>query len=67
MIGNGIWIYIDDILIYSDTFDGVAKTIREVLNRLRAHALYLNAKKCEFLTEEISFLGHIISRKRYRD
>ena len=61
MIGNGIWVYIDDILIYSDTAEGVAKLICEVLNRLRVHALYLNAKKSEFLTEEISFLGHVIS------
>ena len=62
LIGNGLWIYIDDILVYADSIDEVTRLVREVLYRLRAHSLYLNAKKCEFLTEETGFLGRVISQ-----
>lgn len=55
-------IYLDDILIYSDTLDSHRQHVRWVLSRLRTHKLYAKLEKCSFETDSISFLGYIISR-----
>ena len=54
-------IYLNDILIFSETREQHADHVRIVLRRLREYRLYLNRKKCEFFTSQVSFLGYIIS------
>ena len=56
-------VFIDDILIYSRSIEEHAEHLRIVLQTLREKQLYAKFKKCEFWLEEVSFLGHIISRK----
>jgi Reverse transcriptase (RNA-dependent DNA polymerase) len=53
-------VYLDDILIYSPTLEEHRRTTHEVLQRLRAHDLYLRPEKCEFEQEEVEYLGLII-------
>ena len=53
--------YVDDILIYSNTFDEHVSHLRAVFERLKAHNLVLNRDKCVFAQQEITFLGHLIS------
>ena len=36
LIGNGLWVYIDDILVYADSVEEITRLVREVLTRLRA-------------------------------
>jgi hypothetical protein len=55
-------IFIDDILIYSKTQEDHARHIHIVLQKLREHRLYAKFSKCEFWLEEVSFLGHILSK-----
>ena len=55
------FVYLDDILIASRTFDEHLKHIKEVLERLRTAGLRLKPKKCLFLREEVPYLGHVIS------
>ena len=55
-------IYLDDILIYSPTPEEHRWTTHEVLQRLRAHDLYLRPEKCKFEQEEVEYLGLIIRR-----
>ena len=55
-------IFIDDILVYSKTREDHAKHLEIVLQVLREHKLYAKFNKCEFWLEEISFLGHRISK-----
>ncbi|XP_075478857.1 uncharacterized protein LOC142519714 [Primulina tabacum] len=55
-------VFIDDILIYSKTRELHAEYLRTVLELLREKQLYAKLKKCEFCLEQISFLGHIVSR-----
>ena len=54
-------IYVDDILIFSKTFDQHLSHLQTVFNRLRDANLRLHPKKCNFVVPEILYLGHIIS------
>jgi hypothetical protein len=53
-------VYMDDILIYTPTLVEHRKIVREVLQRLQDHDLYLKPEKCEFEKKEIEYLGMII-------
>jgi hypothetical protein len=56
-------VFIDDILIYSQSEAEHADHLRMVLQRLREHQLYAKLSKCEFCIDEVPFLGHIISKE----
>ena len=53
--------YLDDIIIYSKTFDEHIEHIKAVFSRLRAAGLKLKMSKCEFLKREVNYLGHLVS------
>ena len=57
MLWKDIVVYLDDILIFSETFKEHLEKLERVLDRLQTENLKLKKKKCEFLKEEISFLG----------
>ena len=52
--------YIDDIILFSHTFEQHLAHIREVLERLRNAKLKLHPKKCLFAVKRVGFLGHIL-------
>ncbi|XP_052733512.1 uncharacterized protein LOC128196492 [Vigna angularis] len=54
-------VFIDDILIYSKSFDEHEDHLRIVLGVLREKELYAKRSKCEFWMKEIQFLGHVVS------
>jgi hypothetical protein len=56
-----VMIFIDDILIYSNSTEEHEEHLRVVLQRLRDHQFYAKFSKCEFWINEVSFLGHVIS------
>ena len=60
--GNGIAIYLDDILVYSRTREDHFMLVREVLQVLRDNQFQAKLSKCEFEQEEITFLGHVIGK-----
>ena len=55
------FVYIDDILVVSRTFEEHLQHLEQVFDRLRNTNLRLKLKKCSFLCKEVSYLGHIIS------
>ena len=55
--------YLDDILIYSATFDEHLKHLTEVFQRLKDAKLKLNPPKCHFGLDKILYLGHVLSPK----
>ncbi|WVZ84302.1 hypothetical protein U9M48_031349 [Paspalum notatum var. saurae] len=54
-------VFIDDILVYSNTEAEHEQHLRIVLSRLREHKLYAKLSKCAFWLKKISFLGHVLS------
>lgn len=57
-----IQIYLDDIMIASETYEENLGTLREVLDWLSANLLELRLDKCLFLSTEIDFLGYTINK-----
>ena len=61
LIAKGkVAVYLDDILIFTQTLEEHRRIVNEVLQRLRKHDLYLRPEKCEFEREEIEYLGLVI-------
>lgn len=63
---NNIIIYIDDILILSETFEDHLELVKKVLTTLAIYNLKIKLSKCEFFKEQVNFLGHIIDRTGIR-
>jgi RNase H-like domain found in reverse transcriptase/Reverse transcriptase (RNA-dependent DNA polymerase)/Integrase zinc binding domain/Chromo (CHRromatin Organisation MOdifier) domain len=61
-----VLIYLDDILIFDKDLDAHHQHVREVLERLREHKLYLKPEKCEFDVLEVEYLGVIVSEGKVR-
>ena len=61
MLNRSVFVYLDDILIFSRTVEEHRIHVRQVLQRLLKNRLYVKAEKCEFHVPSISFLGYIIS------
>ena len=57
-------VFIDDILIFSKSMEGHKEHLRIVFQILREKKLYAKFKKCEFLLDQVVFLGHVISEAR---
>jgi hypothetical protein len=55
-------IFIDGILIYSQSEEEHVDHLKMVLQRLREHQLYAKLSKCKFWIDEVLFLGHIINK-----
>ena len=58
---DGIIIYLHDILIHGKTISEMIERLTIVLTKLQKHGLILNASKCQFFQENVSFLGHNVS------
>jgi len=55
-------VYMDDILIPTETVEENLLLIEEVLTTLKKYKFEVNYSKCQFLKAKIEFLGYIISR-----
>jgi len=59
---NVVIVYMDDILVFTETLEHHKEVIKKVLQILEENKLYLKAEKCEFEKEKIEYLGLIISQ-----
>ena len=57
IIGKYVIIYLDDILIYSETMEKHVEHLECVFKRLKDEKLTVKLSKCEFLKTELIFLG----------
>ncbi|KMQ84840.1 gag-pol fusion protein [Lasius niger] len=61
-----VFVYLDDIIIISRTFEEHIKLLAEVFRRLREARLRLNPEKCRFCVGQLKYLGHVIDRNGIR-
>lgn len=61
LLGVICHVYLDDIVIWSQSVEEHVENVRKVLSALRAASLYCNPKKTHLFCDEIDFLGHHIS------
>jgi hypothetical protein len=52
-------VYLDDILIFSETWDEHVRHVKQVLDTLQRKKLYVKLSKCEFGKTTLVYLGHI--------
>jgi len=56
-----VTIYLDDLLIYSETIEEHRVQVRKVLLKLREAGIPVDIDKCEFHVEEVKYLGLILT------
>ena len=54
-------IYLDDVIVFSDTPDEHLRRMHVVFDRLHEHSLKLKPSKCEVFKSEINYLAHHVS------
>lgn len=63
MLNRFVFVYLDDILIFSNTREEHVHHVQSVLQRLQENSLYVKAEKCEFHVSTVSFLGYIVAKR----
>jgi hypothetical protein len=61
MTDDFVVVYLDDILIYSDTLEEHREHVRHILQRLREYNLHAKPEKSEFFCDTVEYLGFLIS------
>ena len=61
-----VTVYLDDVLIASQSMEEHTNHVKKVLLRLKEAGLRLKPSKCTFATEEIEYLGHTLSAQGVR-
>ncbi len=49
--------YLDDVVVYSDSWEEHLATLREIFARLSEASLTINLAKCEFCKAVVTYLG----------
>ncbi|XGW19137.1 hypothetical protein V3C99_003171, partial [Haemonchus contortus] len=57
-----VFVYIDDILVATETVERHYLVLEKVLGALRKANLRLKPQKCEFFQDKVAFLGHLIDK-----
>ncbi|MES9884745.1 MAG: reverse transcriptase domain-containing protein [Sedimenticola sp.] len=55
-------LYIDDIIVFADSFEQHIGRLSEILSRIESAGLKLSPKKCKLFKREVEFLGHVVSQ-----
>ena len=62
IVWQSCFVYIDDVLVCSESLAEHLSHLSDVFARLREANLRLKPKKCMFLQSEVPYLGHVVSR-----
>lgn len=63
---NKVFVYLDDIIIISSTFDEHIIFLKKVFERLKSANLTINLKKSCFFRKELKYLGYIVDERGLR-
>lgn len=66
LLGRNVVVYLDDILIFSNSLEEHYKHLEQVLALLEEQQLYASPSKCVFATEQLEFCGHIVGNGSIR-
>lgn len=65
LIGDTCMVYLDDILVFSPTFDSHVDHVRTILQRLQDYGAKLRPDKCEMFRNKVKYLGKIVTGNGY--
>jgi len=54
-------VYLDDIMVYSATWEEHMSHLMQVLETIKKHQLISNLKKCKFAQQRLVYLGYVIN------
>ena len=60
LIGVICFVYLDDVIVFSDSDDKHVEHVKTVIERLKNANLKIKLGKCEFAVRKIEYLSHII-------
>jgi len=63
MIGRNVEVYVDDIVVKSDSCEQHVSDLKEVFQALRKYRMRLNPDKCAFGVEGGKFLGFMLTHR----
>lgn len=55
-------VYVDDILVFSNSFEDHLKHMGQIFSRLQSAGLTLKPSKCHVALPEVKYLGHILNK-----
>ncbi|MCP4500716.1 MAG: hypothetical protein GY822_12215, partial [Deltaproteobacteria bacterium] len=61
LLDDGIFCYLDDIAVATDTLARHLVRLERIFLRFRTARLKLKPSKCDFLEKQLSYLGHVLS------
>ncbi|GBP41786.1 Transposon Tf2-9 polyprotein [Eumeta japonica] len=59
-------VYVDDVVVYGETFEEFCNALRDALNRFREANLMVKSSKCSFGYESVTVLGYEVSEEGVR-
>jgi len=66
LLGVCALVYLDDVILFSPTFEDHVTQLDQVLRCIGEAGMALKIKKCNFFEDSVSYLGHIISDQGIR-
>ena len=66
VVEEKVAVFIDDIMIVTETEEGHDEIVEEVLRRLEENDLFVKLEKCVWKVREVGFLGVIIEEDGVR-
>ncbi|XP_072171900.1 uncharacterized protein [Diadema setosum] len=59
---DGCVVYIDDVVVYSDTWESHIRQLRALFDKLSEANLVINLQKSEFTKAQVTYLGHVVGQ-----
>lgn len=58
---NEVLVFLNDLIVFSDTLEEHEARLMKVLNRLKDYGLKLSPEKCHFFKTSVKYLGHVVN------
>lgn len=61
LLGTKALVYIDDILVTGESLAEHNQKLRQIFSKMREYNLKIEPDKCDFLKQELTYLGHVVT------